>query len=106
MTIAISANHRKRFEEIRIKLHVLGCRESEFLKIELLFFEVIAISKSYGENIAENNLLAALKNIQHDQYQKTQLATHKPAERELFIRRFTVSLRKLLSNSNKLVFGN
>lgn len=93
-------------EEIRKKLQLLGCKESQFLKIEMLFFEVIDISKSYGENVGENNLLAALKNVQHDQYQKTQTVTRKPAERELFIRKFVITLRKILSNTNKLVFGN
>jgi len=106
MTISISTTHRKRFEEIRKKLQSLGCRESQFLKIEMLFFEVIDISKFYGEDTGENNLLAALKNVQHNQYQKTQTATRKPAEREFFIRKFIISLRKILSDSNKLVFGN
>ena len=106
MTLSISTNHRKRFEEIRRKLQLLGCKESEFLKIELLFFELISISKSYGEDVAENNLLAALKDVQHSEYRKTQTATRKPGERELSIRKFIVSLRKILSGSNHLVFGN
>jgi hypothetical protein len=104
--MTISTNHKRRLEEIRKKLQSLGCKESEFLKIELLFFEVIDISKFYGEDAAENNLLAALKDVQHGQYQRTQTATRKPQEREVSIRKFIVSLRKILSGSNHLVFDN
>lgn len=106
MPISISNSHRKRLEEIRKKLQSVGSKECEFLKIELLFYEAISISKSYGEDAAKNNLLAALKDVQHDQYLKTQTVTRKPQERELSIRKFIVSLRKVLSGSNHFVFGN
>jgi hypothetical protein len=45
-------------------------------------------------------LLAALKNLQYDQYEKTKLATRKATERELAIRRFIVALRKVLSETH------
>ncbi len=97
MTSYISDVHRHRFEEIRKHLRILGHKESEFVKVELLFFEAVTISRNYGEDPAQNNLLAALKNLQHDQYEKTKIATRKAGERESFIRRFVVALRKVLS---------
>lgn len=79
---------------------MLGCKESQFLKIELLFFEVLAISRAYGDDPGKNRLLAALKNVQHDQYEKTKVPTKKAGERELSIRRFVIRLRKVLSGNN------
>jgi hypothetical protein len=96
----VSDTHRKRFEEIRKSLRELGCKESGFVKIELLFFEVLTIAKVYGEDAHQNSLLAALKNLQNDQYEKTKVATRKASEREALIRRFTVGLRKILSVAN------
>jgi len=100
MITSISITHRQRFEEIRKRLQLLGCRESEFLKVELLFYEALSISKSYGEDPEQNALLASLKNVQHQQYEKTKVITRKAGQRELSIRRFVVSLRKALSGIN------
>ena len=99
MITAISNVHRQRFEEIRKNLQLLGNRESQFVKIELLFFEVLTIAKTYGEDLEQNSLLAGLKDLQNDQYEKTKIATRKASERESAIRRFTVGLRKLLSDA-------
>jgi hypothetical protein len=97
MTIAISTIHRQRLEEIKKRLQNIACKESQFLKIELLFFEVLDISKVYGNDLNENSLLAALKDVQNDQYEKTKIATKKANQRELTIRKFVVSLKKILS---------
>jgi hypothetical protein len=100
MILSFSDTHRRRFEEIRKSLQELGNKEAVFVKIELLFFEVLSIAKTYGEDLEQNSLLAALKNLQHDQYEKTKIATKKASERELAIRRFTVGLRKVLSETH------
>lgn len=97
MIFSVSDIHRKRFDEIRKSLQVLGSKESGFVKIELLFFEVLSISRAYGEDPGQNGLLAALKDLQYDQYEKTKIATRKAGERESSIRRFVVGLRKVLS---------
>jgi hypothetical protein len=104
MINSISTTHRQRFEEIRKSLQTLGCKESEFVKIELLFFEALAISRTYGDDPDQNTLLAALKSVQHDQYEKTKAVTRKAGQRELFIRRFVVSLRKVLSGTNEYTY--
>ena len=101
MITSISTIHRQRFEEIKKKLQILGCRESEFLKIELLFYEALSISRTYGKDPGQNALLASLKNVQHDQYEKTKIITRKVGQRELSIRRFVISLRKALSAINR-----
>ena len=97
MIASISNTHRQRFEEIRKNLRLLGNKEGHFVKVELLFFEAVSISRTYGEDPAQNELLASLKHLQHDQYEKTKIATRKSGERESTIRRFVVGLRKILS---------
>ena len=99
MITSISHTDRLRFEEIRKYLKVLGNKESEFVKIELLFYEVLNISRTYGEDPEQNTLLADLKNLQQNQYEKTKIATRKARERESAIRRFIVGLRKVLSDT-------
>ena len=99
MTTSISLAHKQRFEEIKKDLHAIGFRESSFLKVELLFFEALSISRVYGDDPHQNSLLSALKNVQYEQYEKTKEHTRKPGQRELHIRRFVVKLKKVLSAS-------
>lgn len=97
MIPSLSPSHQQRLEEIRKDLQALGSKESEFLKIELLFFEALTIAREYGDDPSENHLLAALKIVQQDEYEKTRAATRKAGQRELSIRKFVISLRKVLS---------
>jgi len=97
MDTAITAEHRKRFEEIKRNLMILGNKESSFLKIELLFFEALGIARQYGEDPSENSLLASLKHLQQEEYQQSRTATKKVAQRELLIRKFVVQLKRVLS---------
>src|SRR5690348_16544784 len=97
MIPSVSDTHRRRFEEIRKSLQELGSKEGQFVKIELLFFEVLTIAKTYGEDAEKNSFLAALKNLRDDQYEKTKIATRKATEREAAIRKFIVGLKKILS---------
>ena|SRR5215207_11596957 len=94
--IALTKQHRLRFNEIRQKLTSLGSRESAFVTIELLFYEALAIARTYGED-ADNNLLAALKQVYAEQYQATKEVFRKSRQRELAIRKFSVRLKNVLN---------
>ena len=96
MITAISNIHKARFEEIRKKLSLLGYREASFISIELLFYEAINISRTYGNDPAENNFLAALKQLQANQYQVAKELFSKSAQREHAIRRFSVQFKNVL----------
>lgn len=100
MTLPISAAHKRRFEEIKKRLSELGNTENNFVQVELLFFEAITISKEYGDDVHTNPLLAALKQLQHGEYEKTQMPTQKINQRQAFIRYFIVAFKKVLSVSN------
>lgn len=97
MTLTISVDHRKRFEEIKRKLSALGNGENNFVQVELLFFEALDISKEYGEDIESNPLLAALRQLQRTEYEKTKAPTQKINQRVILIRRFVSGFKKALS---------
>lgn len=97
MTLAISIDHKKRFEEIKKRLSVLGSTENNFVQVELLFFEAIAISKEYGEDIQTNSLLAELRRLQQSDYEKTKMPTQKINQRVTVIRRFISGFKRALS---------
>jgi len=97
MTEAVTIPHQQRFEQIKKNLTLLGNRESNFLQVELLFFEALTLSRNYGEDMQENALLRALKDLQQEQYAKTKSLTNKPSQREQFIRKFVVRLKQILS---------
>jgi len=78
------------------KLSLIGNKESSFTQVELLFYEALSISRTYGDDIAKNGLLAELKKIQTDQYQKTMELTRKN-RRELNIKHFITKLKTALS---------
>lgn len=99
MTISISSSHKKRFEEIKRNLPLIGYSENSFSRIELLFFEVLTISRSYGEDPDQNPLLAELKKVHADEYKRTSAATQKSRQREVNIKHFVMRFKKLLSQS-------
>ena len=101
MAISLSIIHRQRFEEIKKSLQLLGCKEGQFSKVELLFFEALAISRLYGSDPGQNHLLAALKHVQLDQYEKTKAVTKKARQRELLIKQFVIKLKGVLSGANQ-----
>jgi len=99
MIATVTNPHKQRFEQIKRNLTLLGCKESSFLQVELLFFEALTLARSYGEDVQNNALLRALKELQQTQYGKTKVATNKPAQREQQIRKFIVRLKQILSGN-------
>lgn len=98
MITAISIQHQERFEQIRKSLQLLGCSEANFIKVELLFYEALSISKDYGSETGNNSLLSNLRQVLQDQYEKAKAPTAKRNQRELHIRKFIIALKKVLSN--------
>ena len=82
----------------------IGAKESTFIKIELLFYEALSVAREYGDEVAENGLLAALKGLQANEYQDTKALFPKSAQRERVIRRFIRSLREVLTAAMRNAF--
>lgn len=97
MTTVISTPHRRRLEEIRRTVGLLGCKESNFIRVELLFFEVLDLSREYGTETATNPLLADLLKLQEDQYEKTKAPTARRTQKEIVIRHFISGFKRILS---------
>lgn len=91
----ITQIHKDRFKEIKDKIQILGSEESRFIKVELLFYEVIAISRTYGTT--DNILFSRLKHLEGKQYRDTQSVFNKRSQREKSIERFIVQLKSILN---------
>ena len=104
MTKEITYEHRQNLEEIKKRLSVIGFKEANFLKIELLFYEAMEIARAYGNDIHENKLLSALKQLQAHQYQDTKNFFKKSSQREQVIRRFITGFKIILSAGIKNMF--
>lgn len=106
MTLKLTDSHKKRLEEIRKEVSILGSKESAFLKVELLFYEALAIAREYGNDARENPLLEDLKKVQESVYEKTNELYKKSSQREISIRRFIVQFKKVLSTKKLLELPN
>jgi hypothetical protein len=104
LTKELTHEDRHHLEEIRKKLSVIGFKEANFLKIELLFYEAMEIARGYGNDVQENKLLNALKLLQANQYQDTKSIFKKSTQRELVIRRFITGFKAVLSSAVKNMF--
>lgn len=104
MTANLSQEHKQRFIEIKASLAELGCREATFIRVELLFFEALTISRSYSNNEQENRLLAALKDLQANDYAAASGNFAKAIQRERAIRRFVNGFKIILTKAGKNLF--
>lgn len=104
MTKAISPEHKHRFTEIKNQLSQLGCREAVFIRVELFFYETLTIAREYGDNTQDNGLLAALKQLQADEYTATSEKFAKAIQREKAIRRFINAFRIILTKGCRNLF--
>lgn len=97
MVITLSSYDQQRFKEIRKSLLLLTPKEHSFLKVELLFFEALNISRSYGSDPRKNSLLDQLQTLHQESYEKTKQHTQKSTQRESHIRHFMIQFKKVLS---------
>jgi hypothetical protein len=100
--LILTDQHKRRLEEIRKEVTLIGSKESAFLKVELLFYEALSIAREYGNDARENPLLDDLKRVQESAYGKTNELYKKSSQREVSIRRFIVRFKKVLAFKNIL----
>ena len=99
MTEAITQQFRDRLEEIRKKLATLGSKETQFMAVEMLFYDYITIARTYGNETEDNKLLLALKELEAGAYANTKNFFKKSHQREHVIRRFIVQFKNILASA-------
>ncbi len=104
MITAISAEHKRRIIEIKNELSQLGSKEAAFIRVELFFYEALTLAREYGDTTDQNGLLAALKQLQVEEYAATSAKFAKAAQREKTIRRFINSFRNILTKASKNLY--
>lgn len=104
MNKVFSVEHKQQFQEIKKKLTAIGAKEGSFIKVELLFYDAMSVAREYGDNEAENGLLAALKQLQANEYRQTKALFNKSAQRERVIRRFINRLKTVLTAGTQNAF--
>ena len=97
MTKELSNEHKLQLEDLKRRLTSISAKESNFLKVELIFYETIEVARHYGDDPKENGLLDALKQLQSHQYQDTKAYFKKSSQREQVIRQFISKLKTVLS---------
>ena len=104
MKNTISTQHKQQFEEMKKSLTTIGYKEGNFIKVELLFYNAVAIAREYGDDVHENDLLASLKQLQAKEYENTKTYFRKNVQREQAIRKFSNGLKSILTAGAKDAF--
>ncbi len=96
MNFLFSHPHKERVKEIFTKLNNTKSDESHFSEIENLFFELISIGRTYGNDLEDNKFLADLKRLETNEYKVVQDKTLTKKNRETMIRRLKNSIKQIL----------
>lgn len=97
--ITISKLHKEQFSDMRKRLVTIGSRESTFTSVEILFYDALAIARSYGPG--DNPLLQSLECLKSAEYTLAMGRFARGAQRERAIKRFITKFKCLLGNSIK-----
>jgi hypothetical protein len=92
-----SEDHKKKIADVIGKLRAIPGDESSFIRLEILFYDVLTLARTYGEDVNENGLLAGLKRIQGNEYKHAQEKFNKSRQRVLVIKKFRIAFKKEVS---------
>lgn len=96
--LQLSQQHKERLKAICKDLSSMHTDERTFIKMELLFFEALTITREYGNDVQENHFLAELKQLQENEYARTQEKYSKSKQREHAIKNFKTCFKRKLSS--------
>ena len=91
----------QQLDDIRKQLALIGCKESSFITVELLFYDALTISRTSGDDPSSNQLLSDLKQLEGKQYKDTKELFRKSTQKEHAIKRFIVQFKLILTQAIK-----
>ena len=93
----LAENDVKRLSEIKKQLSLIPSDENSFLKMESLFYEVLAMARTYQSESNFNPFLSQFKQIFETKYKLTQEKYTKSRQRELIIKQFKIAFNDAVS---------
>jgi hypothetical protein len=98
---SIDKVQKEELERMKKQLSLIGSKEGNFISVEILFYEAITFSRTLGD-AEDNQLLAALKQIQATEYRAAKEHYSKSTMREKAIRRFISRFKIALAETINL----
>lgn len=95
----ISNTDKRFFEDAKKQLTQFGSKECNFLKVEMLFYDTMKVARQYGDDLAENSLLAALKKLQLVGFAEAKTRCSRVTTQERLIKRFNGQFRAVLGSA-------
>jgi hypothetical protein len=84
-------------------LNLTASNEPAFIKLECLFYDVLALARTAAEESSNNAFLNNLEKIKENEFRLTQLSYQKAKQREIFIKKFKTAFKKELASYLKNV---
>ena len=88
----------KRLGEIKKQLSSIPTDENSFLKIESLFYDVLAMARTYSNGDTANYFLSDFKQVFDTKYKLTQDKYAKSKHRELAIKQFKIAFNEQITS--------
>ncbi|MCU7552665.1 hypothetical protein OCK74_26330 [Chitinophagaceae bacterium LB-8] len=93
----ISENDKRSIDYAIRRIRAISSDEGSFIQLELLYYEVLSIARTYGNEINENTMLAGLKQIESNEYKHAQERFKTSSQKIGAIQKFRVAIKKELS---------
>lgn len=88
-----------------LSLNLISSSEPAFIKLECLFYDVLALARTSAAESGNNALLNNLEKIKENEFHLTQLSYQKAKQREIFIKKFKTAFKRELAGYLKNVKG-
>lgn len=101
----LSEDDKKKITDVINSMRFIPNEESSFSRLELLFYNVLNIARTYGTDVQENAMLAGLKLIEENEYKHTQERFKKSRQRVVVIQKFRNAFKREISSWMKVKYA-
>lgn len=99
----LSREVETQLSEKLLVLNLTSSNEQAFIKLECLFYDVLALARTAAGESGNNAFLNSLEKIKENEFHLTQLSYQKAKQREIFIKKFKTAFKKELASYLKNV---